>query len=428
MERTDLQQYTYENILTEALARVPETVDKRVGSIIFDALAPACYELAIFYQNLYNLTLETYVETASGAWLDSRAAEQGLTRHPAEAAVVKGVFTFTNQAGNPSPYTNIPIGSRFSTLSTSAPLIYKVTAKYFNNGLEEPGSYELECETPGLAGGEFTGGILPLDYLPNLATANIIEPITLGQETETDDDLKERYMLKVNEKPFAGNVAAYRQMRFEIPKIGDMQVYPVWNDGGTVKLSIVGTDNLPVTDEILNEVQTKIDPEFYSAAEVEDGNSTQGLGLGLAPIDHRVTVVTPTAVAINITANVNYAPGYTEAIVRPNAQAAIEEYFKEVRQNWAKPNGLNNYSCTVYYSRIIAALLSVEGIESVDTVKFNYHNGVEETEIKNNNLVLIENKDTQQIPVFKDEDENYLLTLNNSAQTQQTSQNNGGGS
>ena len=38
---------TFENIMDRCLARVTSSVDKREGSIVYDAIAPAAAELAI---------------------------------------------------------------------------------------------------------------------------------------------------------------------------------------------------------------------------------------------------------------------------------------------------------------------------------------------------------------------------------------------
>ena len=43
---------TYENILAGMLERVASPVDKREGSLVWDALAPAAFELARLYQAL----------------------------------------------------------------------------------------------------------------------------------------------------------------------------------------------------------------------------------------------------------------------------------------------------------------------------------------------------------------------------------------
>ena len=45
---------TFDNILNEMLAMVPNDVDRREGSIIYDALAPAAYKLAEAYFLLRN--------------------------------------------------------------------------------------------------------------------------------------------------------------------------------------------------------------------------------------------------------------------------------------------------------------------------------------------------------------------------------------
>ena len=45
---------TYENILQEMLNRVPDDIDKREGSVIYDALAPTAYSIADLYFELKN--------------------------------------------------------------------------------------------------------------------------------------------------------------------------------------------------------------------------------------------------------------------------------------------------------------------------------------------------------------------------------------
>ena len=57
---------TYETILADALSRVPSDVDKREGSVIFDALAPACYKLAEYYAQLDNFVDLVLADTAVG--------------------------------------------------------------------------------------------------------------------------------------------------------------------------------------------------------------------------------------------------------------------------------------------------------------------------------------------------------------------------
>ncbi len=43
------EEYTFEQIMTNMMARVPNTIDKRQGSIIYNALAPAAVELSLIH-------------------------------------------------------------------------------------------------------------------------------------------------------------------------------------------------------------------------------------------------------------------------------------------------------------------------------------------------------------------------------------------
>lgn len=102
------EEMTYERIMSRCLARVPGTVDKREGSIIYDAIAPAAAELAILYSTLSTEMDRAFPDTAADVDLTNKAKERGVFRLPASAAVRKGVFK--GAAG----YMDIPIGSRFS--------------------------------------------------------------------------------------------------------------------------------------------------------------------------------------------------------------------------------------------------------------------------------------------------------------------------
>ena len=74
---------TYEYILERMLNRVPKDIDRREGSIIYDALAPAAAELCQMYIDLDVVLDETFADTASREYLIKRAAERGITPYPA---------------------------------------------------------------------------------------------------------------------------------------------------------------------------------------------------------------------------------------------------------------------------------------------------------------------------------------------------------
>ena len=97
---------SYKGLLERMLARVPETFDKREGSILYDALAPAAMELQLMYLNLESIFREMFADTASREYLIRRAAERGIAPLPAAYAVLKGKFAPAS--------VEIPAGARFS--------------------------------------------------------------------------------------------------------------------------------------------------------------------------------------------------------------------------------------------------------------------------------------------------------------------------
>ena len=374
-----LEQYTFEYLMEQALARVPDTIDKREGSIIYDALAPACYELSEYYMALKRILQDTYAETASGQYLDLRVAEQGISRFQATYAVKKGEFTDTSD--NPAM---IPIGSRFSTISDYMPINYIVTEVYKDEFDESvPGMYLLRCEELGSKGNSYSGNLIPIDNIPNLKTAILTDLIVPAQDVEEDEDLRIRYFAKINEKAFGGNVAQYKSEIKNIDGVGDVQIYPVWNGGGTVKCSIIDSNYNKLSPEFVSIIQNIIDPEN------SDGDS--GLGLGIAPIGHKVTITTPTEKVIKVEADVVLTSGFTLVQTKPLIESAINEYLLELRKQWGIEDELNNYSLAVYLSRISAAILSVTGVANVTNVKLN-----DDTQ----DIILTQNSSLQELPIL----------------------------
>ena len=121
---------TYENILAGMLERVASPVDKREGSLVWDALAPAAFELARLYQALELVLQEGFADTASRAYLVLRAKERGLSPRPASPATALGLI---------ETQTEVAVGSRFCCERFN----WRVTRSLGEN------LFELECEEAG---------------------------------------------------------------------------------------------------------------------------------------------------------------------------------------------------------------------------------------------------------------------------------------
>ncbi len=331
---------TYEALLTRMLARVSDSMDKREGSIIYDALAPAAIELAQMYAELDIQSNLSFADTATGEFLERRTAEYGVQRQPATAAVRKGLF----YRGDGSK-ADVPVGSRLA----SGDLIYRVTARL------NPGEYALESETKGEAGNTAVGALLPLDYIEGLATATLDEVLVPGEDIEDDEALRSRYMQAINEQPFGGNIADYKQTINAIEGVGGVKVFPAWQGGGTVKCTIISSDGRKPSSELLARIQTAIDPEVNS-----------GEGLGLAPIGHRVTIAGVTEVIITVSAKLTLASGTTIGQIQSDVNEVLSSYIKELTSHWR-----DDEQIIIRISQLDARILSVKGIADVTQTTIN---------------------------------------------------------
>lgn len=331
---------TYESVLQRMLARVSNTIDKREGSVIYDALAPAAAELAQMYIELdinYNLS---FADTASGEYLTRKAAEFGVNRSAATVAIRQGTF----YRGS-SVLMDIPLGSRFSIEGQTFTATERIST----------GVYKLRCGETGRIGNEQFGALLPIDYIANLTIAELGNVLVPGEDEETDEALRQRLYAAVNEPAFGGNIADYKNKINAIPGVGATKVYPAWNGGGTVKCTVIASDWSVPSSSLVDEVQTLVDPTVNS-----------GLGIGVAPIGHTVTIAGVTSQIINIETTLTLANGITPAQVQAEIEVAIESYLLDLRKDW-----VNQQQLVVRIAQIDARLLTVTSVDDVMDTKIN---------------------------------------------------------
>lgn len=372
---SQLEQYTFDYLMDMALSEVDDSFDKRQGSIIYDAIAPCCSVLAEAFLQLRLIYDDTFIGTATGEMLDKNAEDIGMERNQATYAYKR--IDVADADGNA---ISIPMGSRFSTVSSDDPLIYSVVSVYTDtSGDTVAGAYVAVCEEPGTAGNGYTGEMLVVSNI-EVGTATMSTLITPAQDEESDETFRARCISRLNTRGFGGNVAQYNELLLDIDGVGECQVYPVWNGGGTVKVSIVDATYMPVSNEFVAKVKNILDPTDY-----------EGYGMGQVPIGHTVTVTTPSKVTLNISAQLTLEGGYTISSVTQAVKDEIEKYIYSLRSKWGQENPYNEYSVTVYTSRIVYAILNVDGVVSVDSVTING---------SSDDVTLTENKTTQQTPVL----------------------------
>lgn len=333
---------TYEAILENMLSRISDDLDKREGSIIYDALAPAAYHLAQMYFALDFTVDLTSGDTAVGEYLDRIVADYGLSRKSSTYAERKIVTT-----------VDVSLGTRWGIND----LIYTVTEEIKTN------EYKAVCNQLGDIGNVFTGAMSNIDNVSGV-TATITDILIPGLEEESDEALRERFRQFLSNPAQNSNIAQYTQWANDYNGVGRAKVIPLWNGGNTVKIAITDGNYQPAETTLVDAFQKYIDP------------GASGLGNGVAPIGSKVTIVSGTKKAITVTANVVLADGYTEA---EGTTKAVTDYLSSITY-------IKN---SVNYMRIGSAILDCPSITDINTLKIN--NGTVDVTLTGEEIPVLDN-------------------------------------
>lgn len=289
------------------LRRMPKSIDKREGSIAFDAAYPAAIEFMLLYAVIDFFYKNTFGDTADREHLIERAKEKGLSPYAASNAVVT---LECSPAG-----ILIPLGSRFSVDELNYIVRSKVT--------DSTDRYLAECETAGVVGNKSFGRAVPIDYVQGLESAKIVEVERPGEDEEETEAFRIRYLKSFETQAYGGNIADYQEKVSAMNGVGGVKVYPVWNGGGTVKVVFTTSENKVPSAELVSEVQEALDPIPYAQK-----------GVGIAPIGHRVTVEGAVSSAVNIGLKIKFFGSETYEKNKSDIEQTIQNYFSELNEKW----------------------------------------------------------------------------------------------
>ena len=368
---------TYESILARMLQKalsINSNLDTREGSLVWYGDAPAAVELQNLYIALDTVLNETFADTATRPYLILRAAERGLSPQPASPAILQMAITPTTLF--------LPLNTRFSI----GELNYYVSAD------RGSGNYELTCETAGEAGNNYTGTVIPIEYVDGLETCKITSVLVPGEDEEDTELFRQRYLNSLNAQAFGGNQIDYIEKVNAIPGVGGVKVYRAWNGdlkpanmippkeaeawieglsgvpepvklwldtvyaaaknnmftvGGTVKLVVINSTFTVPSPTLVEQVQTAVDP-LQNAGE----------GVGIAPIGHVVRVEGVQEETVDLGFALYYQRGWSWEDVSGYVTEAINGYFLELAQSWAD----QDEALVVRISQIESRLLGITGI------------------------------------------------------------------
>lgn len=346
---------TYEYILNRCLSSVSDNIDKRQGSVIYDAIAPACAEMAKLYIELDRVLNETFADTASREFLIKRAYERDIYPKEASCAILLGEFNI-----------EIEEGTRFNLGILN---YYRGEFVKKENNLFY---YNMICETSGEIGNIINEHFIPIEYIENLNHCYAKSIIYYGEDEEDTESFRKRYFQSIKNKSFAGNINYYKQETKSIEGVGGVKVIPTWNGGGTVKIIITDSGYLSSPkEELVKDVQSQICPAGSD-------------GTGIAPIGHDVKVVGCNSVGVNVELCIIYDTGYLWKNIDETALRIIKSYFISLNKSWE-----NKEKIIIYKMHIASLILDIQGITNVEDVFINGNNT--NFILDNNSIIDVEN-------------------------------------
>lgn len=303
-----MPKFTAEDIMRRCLDRISNDLDKREGSVIWDALMPACLELEALWIEAERLFNNAFADTADEESLLRLGRERGIVPLKRTKAVVKGKFNKEISKG-----VRFKSGGLFFVTLSRA----EVEGEFFYAF--------LECESFGTQG-NFTGGeLVPVRAISGLVVSEIVDIVRPARNDESVEEFRARYFEEVKRKDYGGNIEDYIRWCKDIRGVGGCYVIPVWNGGGSVKVVITGSDYKGASKDLIDLVQTAIDPV-----------KNHGEGIGLAPIGHTVTVVSADVVAINVGIRFILKSNHNWDSVKPAVSEILERYISSERAKFGK--------------------------------------------------------------------------------------------
>ena len=323
-------------MLDAMLSAMPESYQKTVGFPTYDLLAAASIPMEELTAQLQETAAKLDPAKLTGEELESYIkSRSGLTRNPPTYA--SGILQVTgNGTVNEGDLFESAGGIQFAATAT---------VEISGNG-EVP----IRCTTPGAVGNLPAGSVtmMPVQIAGIVSVSNS-DTLTGGYDAETDQAYYDRYLLRLQTPPTSGNQYHYRLWALEVTGVGGVQIYPLGHGDNTVDVVLIDVDGQPADEELIQRVQTHIDP------------GSKGLGEGEAPIGAYCYVSGAEPKELDLSMTVQTLPGAEQEAVTAAVKAAVAAYLK----------GIAFAQDYVSYARINAAVLEADGVQDVSGLTVN---------------------------------------------------------
>lgn len=320
----------FDTVHREMLARIPDRYQKTAGFPAYDFTAAFAQAVLSLDDDIATAEANLNVDNLSGVALDEFVKQhRGIIRKyatfaTAEMQVVTGAGT-------------ISAGDLFSTES----------------GIQFYATEDVEVT----AGSTFTVRAYNAGETGNV-DANTIAymPVTIagisavtnpaassgGYDSESDDELRERYYDDLQNPNNGANQQAYIAWATSVSGVGRVKIFPQAFGKNTVEVCITDANIEPAGSSLIQQVQELIDP------------NQNGDGTGEAPIGALCTVTSATAKPLTVAATITLAEGFSIGTV----QTALVENLRTYIRSIAFDKGVTYVS----YAQISSRINAVEGV------------------------------------------------------------------
>lgn len=318
------------------------------GSVIRTILETIAKAMSDLYGLIHTVTRAGFIQTAEGKWLDLKVRELGLLRKQGQKAA--GYITFYRNESKDNNIT-IPAGTIVKTGKNSEGQEYRF------NTIEEvilpAGEMDVftmvEAEQIGI---EYNVGKETITKMTtyiaglngavnknvNIGVGSRSWQVTVGTNTETDEDLRKRAIYRWDELGVGGTADAYRSWALSVPGVKAVLILDDFPFGpGTVGLVIASENGIP-TPELLQKVHDTV--------------------VSRKPLTASVYVLSPKVKPVNINLLVERFSSYE-----------LSDVELRVKQKLLNMNTKLMIGEDLVISRVVADIMQVDGVYSVDIIK-----------------------------------------------------------
>lgn len=235
----------YTNMVQKSQEKVPTLTDFQVGSVIRTIYESFAYEIGILYEQLNQVYLSAFIDSAEGSQLEMLVALLGIQRGLPDFA--EGTVTFQRDLG--TDIIEIPVGTLVTTEDSEKSAKKAYTT--IESQIFPANSKTLDVKIQAVERGEEqvtkeeTINIMPLPITGIKSVINKSPIQFTGKKTETDEELRKRAKIALISSGKASNIALENALLSQ-PSVKEVKLIERFNEPdkkyGLVDIFVDGVD------------------------------------------------------------------------------------------------------------------------------------------------------------------------------------------